>query len=187
MCGRNHRHSIFCIVPPFVLNSIVRNGSAAQRTAAAQTLALDTTFRHLRTQMSVSVPLALRRPRLAGLEPVKQRTICTADNSATPPGRIVRTEGAPATNDPAVDEAYDGLGATFDFLQRVYARNSIDDEGLPLSATVHFEQDFNNAYWNGQRMVFGDGDGQLFKRFTIALDIIAHELGHGITQDESGL
>ncbi len=51
---------------------------------------------------------------------------------------IVRAEGAPATGDLAIDEAYDGLGATFDFFWEVYQRNSIDDQGLPLDATVHF-------------------------------------------------
>lgn len=56
-----------------------------------------------------------------------------------------------------------------------------------LDATVHYGQDYANAFWNGQRMVFGDGDGDLFNRFTIALDIIAHELTHGVAQDEAQL
>jgi Zn-dependent metalloprotease len=58
---------------------------------------------------------------------------------------------------------------------------------LPLNATVHYGDGYSNAFWNGQRMVFGDGDGTLFNRFTIALDIIGHELGHGVTEDETGL
>jgi len=99
----------------------------------------------------------------------------------------VRNEGAAATNDPAVDEAYDGLGHTFDFFWTIFQRNSIDDEGLPLNATVHFGDAYNNAFFNGRQMVFGDGDGDLFKRFTIALDVIGHELGHGVTEDETGL
>jgi Zn-dependent metalloprotease len=86
-----------------------------------------------------------------------------------------------------VDEAYDGLGATFDLFWEAYERNSIDDEGMPLNATVHFGEDYNNAFWDGQRMVFGDGDGDLFNRFTIAIDIIGHELAHGVTQDEAQL
>ena len=116
-----------------------------------------------------------------------QRTIYDAHNSETLPGTVVRTEGAPPIGDPAVDEAYDGLGATYDFFWSVYNRNSIDDEGMPLNATVHFGQDYNNAFWNGEQMVFGDGDGELFNRFTISLDVIGHELTHGVTEDEAQL
>ena len=69
----------------------------------------------------------------------------------------------------------------------VYGRNSIDDEGLPLDATVHYGRRYDNAFWNGQQMVFGDGDGELFNRFTVSLDVIGHELTHGVTGDEAGL
>ena len=86
-----------------------------------------------------------------------------------------------------MDEAYDGLGATFDFYWDVLDRNSIDDEGLPLDATVHYGEQYDNAFWNGERMVFGDGDGDLFNRFTIAVDVIGHELTHGVTEDEAKL
>ena len=81
----------------------------------------------------------------------------------------------------------DGLGATFDFYDQVFGRNSIDDQGLPLDATVHFGSHYNNAFWNSVQMVFGDGDGQIFNRFTIAVDVIGHELSHGVTEDESQL
>ena len=56
---------------------------------------------------------------------------------------------------------------------------------MPLDATVHYGERYNNAFWNGQQMVFGDGDGELFNRFTIALDVIGHELTHGVTEDEA--
>ena len=58
---------------------------------------------------------------------------------------------------------------------------------MPLNATVHYGESYNNAFWDGTRMVFGDGDGELFNRFTVALDIIGHELAHGVTEDEGGL
>jgi Zn-dependent metalloprotease len=118
----------------------------------------------------------------------KQRTIFNAHNAETLPGDVVRVEGAPPTDDLTVNEAYDGLGATYDFFWEAYERNSIDDEGMRLNATVHFGQDFVNAFWDGQRMVFGDGDEDLgFNRFTIALDVIGHELTHGVTEDEAQL
>jgi Zn-dependent metalloprotease len=86
-----------------------------------------------------------------------------------------------------VNEAYDGLGDTFDFYFDVYKRNSIDNAGLHLNATVHYGKNYDNAFWNGQQMIFGDGDGQLFNRFTVALDVIGHELTHGVTGSEANL
>ena len=94
-----------------------------------------------------------------------------------------RNEGAPATGDAAVDEAYDGLGATYELYRRAYERNSIDDAGLHLDASVHYGKHYDNAFWNGAQMVFGDGDGDLFNRFTASVDVIGHELAHGVTDD----
>ena len=176
-----------CIMPPHILREIAQRGNPAQRAAATNTLALDATFRTLRAS-----PLAVR-PRSTALPaavPVaKNRTIYTAAHQQQLPGQIVGTEQKPPTraSDVAAYEAFQGLGATWDFYFDVYGRQSIDDEGLPLDATVHFGTDYNNAFWNGRQMVFGDGDGELFNRFTIALDVIGHELTHGVTEDEAGL
>jgi Zn-dependent metalloprotease len=183
----HHRHSIFCILPPYLLREVSQNGSPAQRSAAQRTLASDVTFRALRASLTGQTPPASRRRRMLDLQPVKQRTIYTAGNMETLPGTVVRGEGSPPVDDAVVNEAYDGLGHTFDFYQQVFGRNSIDDEGMPLNATVHYGTEYNNAFWNGERMVFGDGDGELFNRFTIALDVIGHELAHGVTEDEAAL
>jgi Zn-dependent metalloprotease len=182
-----HRHAIFCILPPHILRAIAQNGRPQQRARALQTMATDNTFRSLRAGLHPQMPTARRRSRLQAMEAQNQRTIYDAHNTQTLPGDVVRTEGAPPTSDAAVDEAYDGLGATFDFYWEAYERNSIDDEGVPLDATVHFGQAYNNAFFNGERMVFGDGDGEIFNRFTIALDVIGHELTHGVTADEAQL
>ncbi|HWQ12107.1 MAG TPA: M4 family metallopeptidase [Roseiflexaceae bacterium] len=188
MCQRTARPpAIFCILPPHILRAIAQNGTPQQRAAAVQTLATDQTFRALRLAQRTTVPATRRRPAVLAAEGEKQRTIFDAQHNQTLPGVVVRSEGDPATGDPAVDEAYDGLGATFDLFWEIYERNSIDDEGMPLNATVHFGVDYNNAFWDGQRMVFGDGDGDLFNRFTIALDVIGHELAHGVTEDEAQL
>jgi len=86
-----------------------------------------------------------------------------------------------------VDEAYDGLGATYNFYWEVLRRNSIDDQGMPLNGHVHYGRRYNNAFWDGQRMVFGDGDGVLTNRFTISVDIMGHELTHAVTEKEAQL
>ncbi len=132
---------------------------------------------------------ATRRRNVLGIAPycTKERLVYTADNRKSLPGSILRKEGEGPTGDPAADEAYDGLGATLDLYCDAFGRNSIDDEGMALDATVHFGRDYDNAFWDGTQMVFGDGDGDIFNRFTIAIDIMGHELTHGVTENEAGL
>ncbi|WP_250546544.1 M4 family metallopeptidase, partial [Leclercia sp. Colony189] len=103
------------------------------------------------------------------------------------PGTQVRYEGQRSNGDVAVDEAYDYLGITHDFFWKNYQRDSLDNKGLILTGTVHYGREYQNAFWNGQQMVFGDGDGEIFNRFTIAIDVVAHELSHGVTETEAGL
>jgi Zn-dependent metalloprotease len=100
---------------------------------------------------------------------------------------LVRGEGDPRSDDRAVNEAYDGSGATYDLYFTEFGRNSIDERGMRLDSTVHYGRKYDNAFWNGQQMVYGDGDGELFNRFTIAIDVIGHELTHGVTEYEAGL
>jgi Zn-dependent metalloprotease len=172
------RPTVRCIVPPYLLESIARNGTPAQQARASRSLVLDAMHRTNRLTPS--------RPAAAPADS-PQRTISTADNQVSLPGHTVRAEGAPASGDAAVDEAYDGLGSTYDFYLQAYDRRSLDDKGLPLPATVHYGSDYDNAFWNGERMVFGDGDGELFNRFTIAVDVIGHELTHGVTENTAAL
>lgn len=178
---------MFCILPPYILRQIAIHGSAAQRRAAVDTLATDQSFRAMRAEIGAAggPSRSASAPRAAGAEP--QRTIYDAKHSQSLPGTVVRREGGSVSADVAVNEAYDGLGATFNFYWEIFQRNSIDGQGLPLDATVHFGQNYDNAFWNGERMVFGDGDGKLFNRFTISVDVIGHELTHGVTQDEAQL
>ena len=80
-------------------------------------------------------------------------------------------------------------GATFEFYRDVYERNSIDGNGLGLVSSVHYGTRYENAFWDGVQMVYGDGGGQLFVEgaFTRALDVIGHELTHGVTQYTAAL
>ena len=174
------------ILPPELLRRIAQRGSATQRDAALETLATDHTMRLARATYEL-LERGAHRSLLAVPPVAKQRTVYDAQNHEVLPGKAVRSEGDTAVADVEANEAYDGLGATFDFFANAYERNSIDDEGLHLDATVHYGRRYDNAFWNGQQMVFGDGDGELFNRFTICLDVIAHELTHGVTGDEASL
>jgi hypothetical protein len=119
--------------------------------------------------------------------PSARRTISDARGQRRTPGHRARSEGEAPTGDPAVDEAYDGLGATWRLWFEVFGRDSLDGKGLPLLATVHYGAGYDNAFWDGSRMVFGDGDGVVFERFTRSLDVIGHELAHGVTEHTAGL
>jgi Zn-dependent metalloprotease len=174
------RQPMCSIVPPYLLENIARRGTDRQRASAARSLGLDAAHREARATVTV---LAEGAEAGAGL----QRTVSSAGGSETLPGRPVRTEGDDASGDDAVDEAYDGLGATYALYLDAYGRRSVDDADLPLPATVHYGRDYDNAFWNGERMVFGDGDGELFRRFTIAVDVIGHELTHAVTERTAGL
>jgi Zn-dependent metalloprotease len=181
-----------CIVPPTLLDRIARHGSDEQRERALGTLALDATLRRARVQNQLLRGVRGHREgpdALAALENEGPNREIRDAQGTEQVMRIplVRAEGDPATNDAAVDEAYDALGATYAFWAQAYGRVSIDDEGMPLRGVVHYGRDYDNAFWDGRRMVFGDGDGHLFLRFTRSLDVVGHELAHGVTEDENGL
>ncbi len=187
---RPHRTPLACIAPPDLLRDIIRGGNAKEREAAADTMAIDQTFRTLRaafvaTEAATSVQM---RP-MGGMGGVPQRTIYDQKNSnAFALGVVARTEGSKKVKDVAVNEAYDGFGATYKFFWDVLGRNSIDNAGMPILGLVHYAMNYANAFWDGQgHMFFGDGDGQLFIRLTASLDVIGHELAHGVTQYEANL
>jgi Zn-dependent metalloprotease len=180
-----HRSSIFCILPPHLLHEIASRGTPAQRGFALNTLASDHTLRFGRAifQLRATGAQKLVSPAPVTAEP--QITIYDAHHRSRLPGSVVANPSS--STDPEVTEAYAGLLATFNLYWEVFKRNSIDDHGLPLLGSVHYRRDYDNAFWNGQQMVFGDGDGEIFQRFTIAIDIMGHELTHGVTGDTANL
>jgi len=102
---------------------------------------------------------------------------------------LVRKEGTPPVADSAVNQCYDDLGLTFDLYAKFFGRNSIDGKGMNMYGVVHYGQNYDNAMWDGYEMVFGDGDGKIFKLggFTGIVDVPGHELTHGVTQYTAGL
>jgi Zn-dependent metalloprotease len=186
-------------VPPHIHGAILLNSNNPQhRARALRSLNLSTSFLSARIGNDEAARQAreivrgrraeLGRPawQLAGTGNL-ERTIYSSHNTQQLPGNQVRREGEPPTGDAAVDEAYTYMGSTFDFYWNVYGRNSVDDAGAPLIGSVHFERDYDNAFWNGSQMIYGDGDGVEFTRFTVSPDVIGHELTHGVTQNESNL
>ena len=73
------------------------------------------------------------------------------------------------------------------FYKAAFGRNSIDNAGMTLLSNIHYNRLYNNAFWDGSQMTYGDGDGQIFIDFTQSNDVVAHELTHGVTQFTLGL
>ncbi|HEV3456631.1 MAG TPA: M4 family metallopeptidase [Thermoanaerobaculia bacterium] len=181
MCDQPFRHVHCNIIPPHILRKIAENGTAKQKDLAFRALNISAHFRGQRQVLNAVAMLA------ATPTGQKRRNVYDAQQDTTLPGNLVRSEGQAPTGDVAADEAYDSAGLTYDFYQAVFERNSLDGRGLRLDSSVHYSNGYNNAFWNGQQMIYGDGDGTIFTRFTVSVDVIAHELTHGITQHEANL
>jgi Zn-dependent metalloprotease len=99
----------------------------------------------------------------------------------------VRSSGQPASGDIEVDQAADGITDTLALYADVYRRASYDGSGAQVVLTVHYEQGYDNAFWNGTQLVFGDGDGTIFGPFTKPIDVLGHEFTHAVTQYTAAL
>ncbi|SDT30785.1 Thermolysin metallopeptidase, catalytic domain [Friedmanniella luteola] len=171
-------------IPPYLLDHLA--STAADTAAGAfgrSTLALDQRLREQRTRPT---PLP-RAPRVRVDASTERRVVHSAGGTETLPGTPVRSDDDPASGDAAVDEAFESSGQVWDLFAEVFDRRSVDGEGTTLSVTVHYGQRYDNAFWDGSQLVFGDGDGEVFDRFTKPMDVMAHEFTHGVTQFSAGL
>ncbi|MFF0339323.1 M4 family metallopeptidase [Kribbella sp. NPDC004875] len=166
------------IVPPYLLEQLERSaGDPSVRARIRQSLQHDAVLRGRPASGRERVAAAAGR----------QRKVYDAEHGTDLPGTLVRSEGDDAVQDKAVNQAYDGTGATWTLYKECYGRDSIDDAGLVLTSTVHYDRGYANAFWDGSQMVFGDGDGEIFGNFTSSVDVTGHELTHGVTQYTANL
>jgi len=175
---RPQRFSLHCLIPPYILDVLSKSDDPTVRKQAVEAIEASATARAVRTTLSTM-------PQMAAIpSPAREKHRLVYDlqgrNFTALPGKLVRSEGEGRTKDPAVNEAYDHSGATYDFYRDVFKRNSLDDKGMSLISSVHLLRKLNNAFWNGEQMVYGDGDGREFIRFTKSLDVVGHELSHGV-------
>jgi len=191
-----HHDPRYGIVPPFLLARIAQSEGELSDApeAARRTLGIDEPFRQGRVERDQpglirhSTRAELRQTVTGSTDPGwPDRLIFDGHGTEDLPGTPVRAEGEPASDDVAVNEAYDGLGETYALFWDAYERDSIDGSGMRLDATVHFGERYDNAFWDGARMVFGDGDGEVFRGFTGSISIIGHELAHGVTERTANL
>jgi Zn-dependent metalloprotease len=187
--ARSAHHPLHCILPPGLLDRLARSGDQALRDAALDALRVDARFRIARAEAASRRGGPAAQPvTFARIGGTPQRTIHDQHQGTSQTfGAVVRSEGQAPVADEAVDQAYDGLGATYAYYWDVFQRDSIDGQGLPLHGCVHYGRNYPNAFWDGRGMFFGDGDGQMLTQTTAGIDVIGHELTHGVTQHEANL
>ena len=178
-----------CIVPHHILDRLARTGSDEQRNAALDTMALDQRFRLARAESSMATRLTAMPVSFGRTGGSPKRAIYdqshSEDQSA---GTLKRAEGMPRVSDSSVNNAYDGFGYTYDFYWKNFQRDSIDGSGMTLEGLVHYGRNYDNAFYDGNgHMFFGDGDGRALTDTTAGIDVIGHELTHGVTQVEANL
>ncbi len=174
MTSRNH---VCHIVPPYLM----------QRLDPGR-LDRDNGFRAARAEHLTTVLAEASAPEAGGTAAeAGDWTVYTAGNGTDLPGEKVRAAGDPESGDESVDEAATGITGSLALFEEVYGRDSYDGRGAEVVMTVHYDRDYANAFWDGTQLVFGDGDGKIFQRFTKAVDVIGHELSHAVTEHTAGL
>jgi Zn-dependent metalloprotease len=181
------RHPLHCIVPPHMLDAIKLRGNTQQKQMAIELENEGNRYREERQDATPPTAFMPAPVMALGAPPQLNREIYDSRQSASLPGMIVRKEGEAPTGDQQVDEAYDGAGDTYQLYFNEYQRNSLDGQGMTLVSSVHHRRNYNNAFWNGSQMAYGDGDGVIFRPLTGDVSVIGHELSHGVVQFSGGL
>lgn len=169
------------IIPPFIESKLRR--TARIKNIRAKKISTD--FRQRRRDKNAVAPLATAMSVIPG----KARRL-VYDSQHTSRQRLLlrRSEGNKAVRgDAAINTAYDYAGYVRDYYQKNYNYNSWDNQGSDLVLNVHYSDHYNNAFWDGDEMTFGDGDGKIFTSFVNSIDVTAHELSHGVVQTTAGL
>ena len=117
----------------------------------------------------------------------KNRRAYTANNGTSLPGTLRRSEGQGSSGDVDVDAYYNNAGTTWDFYNNKWGRDSYNNAGAVLIGSVHYSNNYCNAFWNSTQMVYGDGNGSSCLPLARSIDVTAHELTHAVTENESGL
>lgn len=169
------------IIPSDVLRRLSQDKQLPRdtRKSFADTAKLDRQLRRLRDQaIRVSQLTASIAPTLAPVAAAPTISVYDCKHSQTLPGSPISNPG----KDPVAKNVFDETTALAKFYSTIFNRNSVDGAGGTLLSSIHYGVKYNNAFWNGSQMTYGDGDGSIFIDFSRGNDVIGHELTHGVTQ-----
>jgi Zn-dependent metalloprotease len=121
------------------------------------------------------------------LQTAKSRRVHNLNHGTSLPGPVARTEGQGVVGDTDVDTNYERLGSTYDCYSALFNRDSFDNAGATLISSVHYSNNYVNAFWDGTQMVYGDGDNVYSRSLALSMDVTAHELTHAVTERTSNL
>lgn len=147
------------------------------------------TQQHARWQMRIDALDGTLVSEQNVLDSARDRRTFDGQGGTFLPGTLVRSEDDANSADPVVNAVHSNTGRVYDYYLAMFGRDSLDGHGMPIISTVHYGQQINNAYWDPwlEQMIYGDGDGVRFGPLGDALDVVAHELTHGVTEHSAGL
>ncbi|WP_149275767.1 M4 family metallopeptidase [Pareuzebyella sediminis] len=168
MCSKIQCH----IIPPYILEELAKRGNVSCKKALNDTHRIEERRRFALNHL-------LQREEVSG---TGSRFVYDCKNTYEQRVSLVLQEGENSTSDETTNRAFEASGFVRDYFRNTFGLNSIDGNGLDIISNVHYGIAYNNAYWDGDEMTYGDGDGKEFTDFAKAIDVVAHELTHGITQ-----
>ncbi|MFL6024336.1 MAG: M4 family metallopeptidase [Marmoricola sp.] len=110
---------------------------------------------------------------------------CSAGTLFTSPDNLFGNGATTSRESAAVDAQY-GTNMTWDFYKTTFGRNGIFGNGTGSYNRVHYGSNYVNAFWDGTKMTYGDGDGTSYGPLT-SLDVAGHEMSHGVTENSANL
>src|ERR1035437_6960569 len=189
---KNNYKSIHCFIPPYMSARLMESGNKKIADMAVRSNFRSFRFRNDRIFFQKA---SLQEKTILGLitkDPVKKSMQmevydCKQKTDLDTAALIWDTKNNQKITSVAGKNVIRGGKASWDFYWDLFGRNSIDNKGLLIQQYVHHDKGMDNAYWDGRRMVYGDGDGLVFTSFTSDIDVIGHELTHGVTENEANL
>lgn len=166
-------HQYQClIVPPYILEQLAKQGIKSCKLALIET-------QRIAQDRNIAINYLLQRQdNLVN----GKRIVYDCLNEYRQKAKLARSEGEDMVEDQAVNFAYNHSGYVRKYFKDSFELNSLDGKGMPIISNVHYGKGYNNAFWDGDEITYGDGDGTQFLNFVSGIDVVAHELTHGITQ-----
>jgi Zn-dependent metalloprotease len=176
------------IVPKEILDRFAKDKKLSETTrkSFADTSDREKIWRTLRAAHNVATKASIATMGMSAAVAAAPRvSVYDCANTTSIPGTPVSNPGG--SSDLTAKRAFDVTTDVAKFYKSAFGRNSIDNAGMTLLSNIHFSTLYNNAFWDGNQMTYGDGDGHIFVDFTKSNDVVAHELTHGVTQFTLGL